>query len=77
MTTLVRDLMRPTLIFSIERAKRDLQWTPQFDIERGMADSYRWYRESGYSTQHPPDFSVDDEVLATLAESVQQGGRTR
>lgn len=59
-------LMRPTLLFTIERAKRELDWQPQFDIESGMADSYRWYHESGYAERHDPDFSADDEVLASL-----------
>jgi nucleoside-diphosphate-sugar epimerase len=60
-------LVRPVLLFTIERAKRELDWRPQFDIERGMADSYRWYRESGYAERDEPDFSLDDEVLASLA----------
>ena len=58
--------MRPVLLFSIERAKRELDWRPRFDIETGLADSYRWYHESGYADQQVVDFSVDDEVLASL-----------
>lgn len=27
------------------KAKQVLGWTPQFDVERGMADTIRWYRE--------------------------------
>ncbi len=59
-------LVRPVLLFSIERAKRELDWRPRFDIETGLADSYRWYHESGYADQQVVDFSVDDEVLASL-----------
>ena len=59
-------LVRPVLLFTIERAKRELDWRPRFDIETGLADSYRWYHESGYADQQVVDFSVDDEVLASL-----------
>jgi nucleoside-diphosphate-sugar epimerase len=59
-------LINPMLILSIERAKRELAWAPQFDIENGMADSYRWYRESGYADTFAPDFSADDETLASV-----------
>lgn len=27
------------------KAKQVLGWTPQFDVDRGMADTIRWYRE--------------------------------
>ena len=62
-------LINPMLIFNIERAKRELAWAPRFDIEAGMADSYRWYRESGYAGTFEPDFSAEDEVLAGLGTS--------
>lgn len=59
---------RPTQVYSIERARRDLAWEPRYDIVDGLRDSYRWYTEVGYAADHPFDFSYDDEVLATLGE---------
>jgi len=58
---------RPTQIYSIERARRELGWQPAFDIDAGLRDSYRWYRETGYAQRHTFDFSEEDKVLAELA----------
>lgn len=58
--------IRPTQIYSIEAARRDLDWEPQFDVVEGMRDSYRWYREVDFAATHEFDFSFDDEVLASL-----------
>ena len=57
---------RPTQVYAIERARRDLGWEPQFDIVEGLRDAYRWYRETDYAANHEFDFSADDEVLASL-----------
>ena len=32
-----------TAILSIEKALRDIDWTPQFGIEAGYRDSYEWF----------------------------------
>jgi len=63
-------VMGPTF-YSIDRALRDLDWAPQFGLEDGYRDSYRWYADGGRE-HYDYDFSGDDEVLALLASS---GGR--
>lgn len=58
---------RPTQVYSTEAARRDLAWAPRFDIDEGLRDAWRWYRESGYAEAHPYDFGAHDELLARLA----------
>jgi nucleoside-diphosphate-sugar epimerase len=52
-------------VFSIEKAKRELDWTPSFGLETGLADSFRWFAEEGHGL-YPSDFSRDDELLRVL-----------
>ncbi|MGA0162517.1 MAG: 3-beta hydroxysteroid dehydrogenase, partial [Vulcanococcus sp.] len=46
----------------IHRVQRELAWTPQYDVERSLADSY----SNDYAKRMPtsPDFSSDDQLLA-------------
>lgn len=52
-------------MFSIDTARRDLDWTPSFGLEAAYRDSYRWYDAEGRET-YEYDFSADDAVLAQL-----------
>lgn len=52
-------------MFSIDKALRDLDWTPSFGLLDGYADAYRWFDEVGRD-QFTYDFSGDDAVLAQL-----------
>ncbi|MEO5900258.1 MAG: NAD-dependent epimerase/dehydratase family protein [Ilumatobacteraceae bacterium] len=53
------------LIFSIDKALRDLDWEPRWGLEAGYRDSYRWWSTEGRD-RYEYDFSLDDEVLAQL-----------
>ena len=46
----------------IHRVQRELAWTPAYDVEASLADSYR----HDYAKRMPtsPDFSSDDQLLA-------------
>jgi nucleoside-diphosphate-sugar epimerase len=46
----------------IHRAQRELAWSPCFDLEAGLADSF----SNDYSLRGPttPDFSSDETLLA-------------
>jgi nucleoside-diphosphate-sugar epimerase len=37
--------------FSIERARHELGYAPQFDIQRGVSEGVRWYLEAKYGKQ--------------------------
>jgi nucleoside-diphosphate-sugar epimerase len=53
-------------ILSIEKALRDIDWTPQFGIEDGYRDSYDWFVREGRG-RYEFDFTADDALLAQLA----------
>lgn len=55
-----------SMIFSIEKARRELAWEPQFNLRSGLADSYRWFSEEGRS-RYEYDFTADDAILAEIA----------
>ena len=54
------------VVFSIDKARRELAWEPRFGLESGYRDSYEWFR-SGGRDRYTFDYSNDDEVLARLA----------
>ena len=58
---------RPTQVYSIERARRDLHWEPRFDIVEGLRDAYEWYTETDYASEHAYDFSPDEKILSSLS----------
>lgn len=53
-------------VFSIEKARRDLDWEPRFGLQEAYADSYEWFANGGRET-YEFDFSADDTILADLA----------
>jgi nucleoside-diphosphate-sugar epimerase len=52
-------------ILSIDKALRDIDWTPEFGIEDGYRDSYAWFVREGRG-RYEFDFSQDDALLAQL-----------
>lgn len=56
---------RGSMIFSIDKARRDLGWEPKFTLAEGLADSYAWFRDGGRD-RYQYDFSMDDDILAEL-----------
>ena len=52
--------------FSVDRAKGDLGWSPQYDIRDGLAMTYRWWLDQGLD-KGEWDFSADDRMLARLS----------
>jgi nucleoside-diphosphate-sugar epimerase len=54
-----------TAILSIDKALRDIDWTPQFSIEDGYRDSYNWFVREGRG-RYAFDFARDEALLAEL-----------
>ena len=52
-------------ILSIDKALRDIDWTPEFGIEDGYRDSYAWFVREGRG-RYDFDFSQDEALLAQL-----------
>ncbi len=54
-----------TAILSIDKALRDIDWTPLFGIVSGYRDSYDWFVREGRGL-YTFDFSRDEALLARL-----------
>ena len=54
-----------TAVLSIDKALRDIDWTPRFGIEAGYRDSYAWFVREGRA-RYQFDFSQDEAVLAQM-----------
>lgn len=48
---------------SIDKAKAELNWTPEFDLIAGLRESYEKDFKNYGKHQRQPDFSVDDLIL--------------
>jgi nucleoside-diphosphate-sugar epimerase len=57
---------RGSMVFSIEKARRDLGWEPSFTLVEALADSYEWFRTGGRD-RYSYDFAQDDAILAEIA----------
>jgi nucleoside-diphosphate-sugar epimerase len=55
-------------IVSIDKALRDLDWSPEFGLEAGYADSYAWFDREGRD-RFEYDFSADDQVLGQVTRA--------
>lgn len=58
---------RGGVVFSIDKARRELGWEPKFGLEDGLRDSYRWFHEEGRNS-YEFDYTQDDQVLASLKQ---------
>lgn len=54
-----------THIYSIEKARRDLEWSPKYRMADGLDMTYRWWRNRGLDRESW-DFSHEDMVLASI-----------
>lgn len=44
----IRDMLRPRWTCSCERARAELGFEPNVDLQSGMRDTARWYRDNGW-----------------------------
>ncbi|MFN3925950.1 MAG: NAD-dependent epimerase/dehydratase family protein [Pseudanabaenaceae cyanobacterium] len=49
---------------AVDKAMRQLDWQPEYDLLKGLETSYKDYVDSGRA-QQPVDFSLDDQILAS------------
>jgi len=52
-----------SVVFSIEKALRELPWEPSFGLEAGYRDSYAWFVREGRA-RYTFDFRRDDALIA-------------
>lgn len=53
------------MVFSIEKAQRELGWQPQLGLQSALEDAYRWFITEGRE-RYSFDFSQDDAIIARL-----------
>ena len=53
------------MIFAIDKALGDLDWSPRYGLEDGYRHSYEWFAAGGRD-RYAFDFTADDAVLAQL-----------
>jgi len=51
------------VVFSIDKALRELPWSPRFGLEDGYRDSYAWFVREGRD-RYTFDFARDDALIA-------------
>ena len=61
------EAVRPELEV-LEKARQELDWSPQYDIKDGLAMTYKWWVEQGLDKE-PWDFSPEDRLLAAFTSS--------
>jgi nucleoside-diphosphate-sugar epimerase len=59
---------RGSMVFAIDKARRDLAWEPRYTLAEALADSYAWYAAGGRD-RYAYDFTADDAILAAMAET--------
>ncbi len=52
-------------VYSNEKARRDLEWEPRYNIREGLEMTYNWWLEQGYDKE-PWDFTEEDRLLKSL-----------
>ena len=52
-------------VYSNEKARRDLDWAPRYNMRQGLEMTYQWWLEQGYDKE-TWDFSEEDRFLASL-----------
>ena len=49
-------------VYSIEKARRDMEWVPQYHMSDGLAMTYRWWLDQRRDSE-PWDFSSEDRFM--------------
>jgi nucleoside-diphosphate-sugar epimerase len=53
-------------LFSIERLKHDIGWTPEFTFPAMVEHTYEWFRREGLDSTLEFDWTFEDQLLAHL-----------
>ncbi len=56
-------------IYSTDRARRDLNWSPKFHMRDGLEMTYRWWLDQGLDKE-AWDFSNEDEALSKAGSGI-------
>ena len=56
---------RVSNVYAIEKAMRDLDWTPKYDMRDGLAMTYEWWKAQGLDAEEW-DFSHEDRAAGII-----------
>jgi len=56
---------RVSSVYSIEKAARDLDWTPRYEMRDGLAMTYEWWKEQGLDAEEW-DFSQEERAVELI-----------
>ena len=54
-------------VYSIEKAKHGLEWSPRYHMRDGLEMTYRWWLKQGLDKE-PWDFSDEDQALSRIKD---------
>lgn len=54
-------------VYAIEKAMRDLDWTPKYDMRDGLAMTYEWWKAQGLDEEEW-DFSLEDRAADMIGQ---------
>jgi nucleoside-diphosphate-sugar epimerase len=54
-------------VYAIEKAMRDLDWTPKYDMRDGLAMTYEWWKAQGLDAEEW-DFSLEDRAAGIIGQ---------
>ena len=57
---------RGSIVYGNEKLRRELGWSPRYDIRSGVEMTYQWWLDQSLDKE-PWDFSSDDQALAWLS----------
>ena len=57
---------RQSQVYSTEKLRQELGWSPRYDVRSGLEMTYRWWLEQGLDRK-PLEFPADDRALAWLS----------
>ncbi len=55
-----------SVLFSVDRLRRDVGWEPQVRFPQAVEDTWRWFHDSGLDKDPQFDFSWEDQILEGL-----------
>jgi len=56
-----------SVLFSVERLKRDIGWTPEYDFRGAVEQTWEWFQREGLDRTRDFDFAWEDDLLARVA----------
>ncbi len=57
-----------SVVFSVERMRRDVGWEPEFSFPAAVEHTWRWFQQQGLHETAKFDFGAEEQLLALVKE---------